>query len=94
MTEAVSEALSNLKDHAKDHAPSLPSAGDVREAVQSHLPAVDLDAVRSKAAGRKRSIIAVALAVLAGGAALFGYLRRHRTADSPASMYTPPLPKP
>jgi hypothetical protein len=84
----MSDALSNLKDHA----PSLPSASDVRDAVQSHLPSVDMDAVKSKAKG-KRSI-AMVLGLLAGAAALFGLVRRRRNPQSSATVYTPPLPKP
>lgn len=67
----MSEALNNLREHA----PSMPSASEVRDAVQSHLPSVDLEAVREKADG-KRSLIAIALAALAGAAVLVSYLRR------------------
>jgi LPXTG-motif cell wall-anchored protein len=64
MSEAMSEALSNLRDHApslpsakdaKDavlsHAPSMPSAKDTKDAVLSHLPSlsdVDTAAIRDK----------------------------------------------
>ena len=68
----MSDALSNLKDHA----PTLPSASDVRDAVQSHMPSVDMDAVRSKAKG-KRSI-AMLVGVLAAAAALLSVARRRR----------------
>jgi hypothetical protein len=82
----MSDALSNLKDHA----PTLPSATDVRDAVQSHLPSADV--VRSTASSKRT--IAMLVGFLAGAAALFGLLRRRRTPQASAAVYTPPLPKP
>ncbi|HVT21244.1 MAG TPA: hypothetical protein VHE57_07650, partial [Mycobacteriales bacterium] len=77
MSEAMSEALSA----AKEHAPSLPSPADVRDAVQSHLPSVDLDSVRSmarKKASGKRSGIAWVVGALAAAAALMSLIRHRR----------------
>jgi len=88
MSEAMSNALSNLKEHA----PTLPKASDVRDAVQSHVPSVDIDTVRSKAKG-KRSLVMLA-GIMAGAAALFSLIRRRRNPQSSATMYTPPLPRP
>jgi hypothetical protein len=88
MSEAMSDALSNLKDHA----PTLPSVGDVRDKVQSHLPSVDIETVRDKARGKRFMMMLVGAA--AGAAALFGLLRRRKTSAPAASVYTPPLPKP
>ncbi len=42
MTEPMREALTNLREHT----PTLPSVKDAGEAVRSHLPDVDLDAMR------------------------------------------------
>jgi hypothetical protein len=81
----MSDALSNLKDHA----PTLPSATDVRDAVQSHLPSAE--AVRSTASSKRT--IALLVGLLAGAAALFGLIRRRRTPQTSAAMYTPPLPE-
>lgn len=67
----MSDALNNLREHA----PSMPSASGVRDAVQSHLPSVDLETVRKKANG-KRSMIAIAVAAIAGAVVLLSYLKR------------------
>lgn len=96
MSEAMSDVLSNLKDHA----PSLPSAKDARDAVKSHLPSLkDLDTSAiadrlPKAHNRKRKLLAM-IGGLAAAAAAFGIVRRRRTPETTsASLYTPPLPKP
>ncbi|HVS68606.1 MAG TPA: hypothetical protein VHE56_08655 [Mycobacteriales bacterium] len=47
----------------------------MRDAVQSHLPSVDLETVRKKANG-KRSMIAIAVAAIAGAVVLLSYLKR------------------
>jgi hypothetical protein len=89
----MSDALSTLKDHT----PTLPSASDVRDAVQSHLPSVDMDSMRELAKDKapgKRSIMAILAGVAIGAMVLIGLLRRRRNASSPANLYTPPLPKP
>lgn len=89
----MSDALSNLKDHA----PSLPSASDVKDAVQSHLPSVGMDTVREMAKDKapgKRSLMAIVAGVLVGAAALVALMRRRSNATTPAALYTPPLPKP
>ncbi|HEX3707825.1 MAG TPA: hypothetical protein VHV76_14455 [Mycobacteriales bacterium] len=89
----MSEAMSEIVSSVRDHAPAMPSVKDAREAVRSHLPSAD--AVLPRAA-RKRSRVAVAATLLAVAAVVAGYLRSHRqaTADPSPSMYTPPLPKP
>ena len=84
----MTEALSNLKEHA----PAMPSASDVRDAVQSHLPSVDIDTVRSKAKGKRT--IAMMAGLLAAAAGVASLIRRRRTRQSGATLYTPPLPKP
>ncbi|HVY11476.1 MAG TPA: LPXTG cell wall anchor domain-containing protein [Mycobacteriales bacterium] len=95
----MSEALSDVMSNIRDHAPSMPSAKDAREAVRSHLPSmksVDPSVVtdRLPKAGRKRSILAVAVGLLAVAGVVSAMIRRRQSAPSPASLYTPPLPKP
>ncbi len=105
MAEAVSNVLSELRETAG----SMPSAGDAREAVRSHLPSVDLDGIRShlpslkkidaaaitdrvpKPHGKKPLLLGL-FGVLAAVAAVT--LLRRRNSEAPASIYTPPLPKP
>jgi hypothetical protein len=105
MSEAISEALSTLREHA----PTLPSAKDAREAVKSHLPSMDREAVKShlpsvdmdairthlpavpKPRG-KRSLIAAVLGLTAVAAVVAGYLRRHREPAYAVGTYTPPRP--
>lgn len=91
MTEPMREALSTLHEH-------LPNVD--LDAVRDHLPSLkDVDAsaiterVKSKTRG-KWSITAMIVGLLAGGAAVAAYLRRHREPAYSADMYTPPLPKP
>jgi hypothetical protein len=92
MSEALTDAMSSLREHA----PSLPSAKDAREAVKAHVPSLDTSAIVErlpKAGGGKRKLLAV-LGALAGAAAIFGIARRRRTPETSATLYTPPLPKP
>jgi LPXTG-motif cell wall-anchored protein len=109
MSEAMSDAISSLRDHA----PSLPSAKDAKEAVMSSLPSAKdaKDAVRSHLPSAsdaknavkdrlpeptgKRSVMAMVAGLLALGALAFAVLRR-KSNSQPAgpSIYTPPLPKP
>lgn len=88
----MSDAMSTLREHA----PTMPSVKDARDAVKSHLPSVDIDAVRDRLPAKshgKRTLFAV-VGGLAALAAVFGFARRHRAPASSASLYTPPLPKP
>lgn len=71
----MSGALSNLKDHAS----SLSSATDVRDAVQSHLPSVDMDSMREMARDKtsgKRPKMAILIGAIAAAAAIAAILRR------------------
>jgi LPXTG-motif cell wall-anchored protein len=88
----MSDALSNLKDHA----PSMPSASDVRDAVKAHVPSIDTSAIADrlpKAGGGKRKLLAV-VGALAAAAAAFGIVRRRRSPETASNVYTPPLPRP
>ncbi|HWC35080.1 MAG TPA: hypothetical protein VG650_09660 [Mycobacteriales bacterium] len=91
MSEAMSDALSSIREHA----PSIPSAKDAKEALRSHLPSVDASAIadRLPKPRSKRKVIAALIGALAGVAAVASYLRRRNDAPA-ASLYTPPLPKP
>jgi hypothetical protein len=78
----------------------LPKAKDAREAVdavKAHVPSIDPAAIAErlpKPAAGKRKILAV-LGGLAAAAAVFGIVRKRRAPEpTPATLYTPPLPKP
>jgi LPXTG-motif cell wall-anchored protein len=106
MSDAASDALSALREHA----PSLPSVDDAKSvakdaasAVLSHVPSVkdvDVSALTDKLpevpTGKKRSFAAVLVGLLALGGAAFAVLRRRSAQPAPVSpsIYTPPLPKP
>jgi ferric-dicitrate binding protein FerR (iron transport regulator) len=95
MSDAISEAMSNLREHA----PTLPSAKEAREAVKSHLPSVDVDAIRTHLPSvpkprAKRSVLAAILAMAAAAALVAEYLRRHREPAYTVGTYTPPMPRP
>ena len=83
MTEAISDVMSNLRDHT----PTLPSLKAVDTSVfTEHLPQRT----------RRNGIVVVAVGLLATVTALAAYLRRRRNPSltTSPSMYTPPLPKP
>ncbi|HVV75405.1 MAG TPA: hypothetical protein VHC43_05160 [Mycobacteriales bacterium] len=91
MSEALSDAMSTIREHA----PSMPSAKDARDAVKSHLPSIDTSAIAEHLPNPrhgKRKMMAI-IGGLAAAAAAFGIARRRRTPE-PATLYTPPLPKP
>lgn len=77
----------------------MPSAKDAREAVEAvkaHVPSIDASAIADrlpKAGTGKKKILAI-VGALAAAAAAFGIVRRRRTPQSAANLYTPPLPKP
>jgi hypothetical protein len=99
MSEA-SDVLSNLRDKAPTM-PSMASAKDATDAVRSHLPSlkdVDTSVIVDrlpKTRSKKWAFGAVIIGAIATAAAVFGISRRRTSQPTtPASVYTPPLPKP
>lgn len=98
MSEA-SDVLSNLRDKAPTM-PSMASAKDATDAVRSHLPSlkdVDTSVIvdRLPKTRSKWAFGAVIIGAIATAAAVFGISRRRTSQPTtPASVYTPPLPKP
>lgn len=92
----MSEALSDVMSSVRDHAPSMSSVKDAGGAVRSHLPSVDVsvltDHLPKKARG-KRGLLTALLCLGAAAAAILA-MKRRKSDEVSAAIYTPPLPRP
>ena len=102
MSEAMSDVMSNLRDHA----PHVSAAKEAAGAVKSHLPSVDLDAVRTHLPSMpsvdtsvvtdrlpksgKKRSLLAAALGLAAAIGAFSLLRRRRGTPAPSASMYTP----